>query len=136
LVEDLNWAFAAAAVAALGENGLFARPGEVGEDGFLVLGQDLGADGDLDDHGLAGGAAAVLAHAVVAAFGAEMLLVAEVDEGVEVLGRLHDHVAAAPAGAAVGAAELDELLAPEADRAGAAVAAAQVDLGLVEELHG
>ncbi len=45
-------------------------------------------------------------------------------------------VAAAPAVAAVGAAELDELLAPEADGTGAAVAAPEVDLGLVEELHG
>jgi hypothetical protein len=35
----------------------------------------------------------------------------------------NDDVAAAPAVAAVGPAELDELLAPEADRAGAAVAA-------------
>src|SRR5262249_52155530 len=95
-----------------------------------------GATGDFDDDGLAGGAAAALAHAVMAALGAEMLPVAEVDEGVEVVGRLPPHVAAAAAGAAVGAAELDELLAPEADRAGAAVAAAQVDLGLVAELHG
>ncbi len=61
---------AAAAVAALGEHGLLARVGQVGEHRLLVLGQDLGADGDLDDQGLAGGAAAVLAHAVVAAFGA------------------------------------------------------------------
>src|SRR5262245_27645135 len=38
--------------------------------------------------------------------------------------------------AAVRAAELNELLAPEADRAGAAIAAADIDLGLVEELHG
>jgi endonuclease/exonuclease/phosphatase family metal-dependent hydrolase len=37
--------------------------------------------------------------------------------------------------AAVRAAELDELLAPERDGAGAAVAGADVDLGLVEELH-
>ena len=66
----------------------------------------------------------------------EMLLVAVVDQRVEVVGRLDDDVAAAPAVAAVGAAELDELLAPEADAAGAAVAALQVDLGLVEEFHG
>src|SRR3546814_7838746 len=43
--------------------------------------------------------------------------------------------AAAPAGAAVGAAELDELLAAERHAAVAAVAALQEHLGFVEELH-
>jgi hypothetical protein len=36
---------------------------------------------------------------------------------------LDDHIATAPAIAAIGAAELDKFLAQEADRAGAAVAA-------------
>src|SRR5262249_5398266 len=40
-----------------------------------------------------------------------------------------------PAIAAIGAAELDELLAPERDGAGAAIAALHEDLGLVEEFH-
>ena len=62
------------------------------------------------------GAGAVLAHAVLAALGLEMLLVAEVDQGVEAVQRLDHDIAAAAAVAAVGAAELDELLAPEARR--------------------
>jgi hypothetical protein len=37
--------------------------------------------------------------------------------------------------AAIRAAELDELLAPEGDDAVAAVAGTAIDLGLVEELH-
>src|SRR5882724_6162675 len=72
---------------------------------------------------------------MVAALGLEMLLVAVVDQRVEVGHRLDDDVAAAPAIAAVRPAELDELLAPEADAAGPAVAALQIDLGLVEEFH-
>ena len=44
-----------------------------------------------------------------------MLLVAEVDQRVQIVHRLDDDVAAAAAIAAVGPAELDELLAPEAD---------------------
>ena len=66
----------------------------------------------------------------------EVLLVAVVDQRVEAVDRLDDHVAAAPAVAAVRAAELDELLAPERHAAVAAVAGADIDLGLVEELHG
>ena len=56
------------------------------------------------------------ADAVAAALGLEVLAVAEVDQGVEVVDRLEHDVAAAAAVAAVGAAELDELLAPEARR--------------------
>src|SRR5258708_31220471 len=61
---------------------------------------------------------------------------AVVDQGVEIGHRLEHDVAAAPAIAAVGAAEFDEFLAPETGRAGAALAALQVDLALVEKLHG
>src|SRR5260370_6938541 len=50
--------------------------------------------------------------------------------------RLDGAVAAAAAVAAIGAAEREEFLAPEAARAGTAVAALHEDLGLVEEFHG
>ena len=132
----LELRIAAAADAALRQQDALARPGEVGDHGFLVLVQHLRAHRQLDDQVLAAGAAAVLAHAVMAAFGLEMLLVAEIDQRVQIVHRLGIDIAAAAAMAAVRAAELDELLAPEADRAGAAIAAADIDLGLVEELHG
>ena len=64
-----------------------------------------------------------------------MLLIAKVDQGVEAIGAFDDDVAAAPAVAAVRAAEFDELLAPERDAAGAAVARAHEHARLVEELH-
>ena len=71
-----------------------------------------------------------------AALGLEVLLIAVVDERVEPVDRLHDHVAAAAAIAAVRPAELDELLAPERHAAVPAVAGADIDLGLIEEFHG
>ena len=113
-----------------------ALVGQVGEQGaFLVVGEDLGADRHLDDEVVAAGAGAVGARAALAARGAEMLGVAEVDQRIEAGHRLEDDVAALAAVAAVGPAELDELLAPEADRARAAGAGADEDLGLVEEMH-
>ncbi len=66
---------------------------------------------------------------------AEMLGVAEVDQGIEVVFGDEDDVAALAAVAAVGSTEFDEFLPPEGDHAVAAVAGAEVDLGLVEKLH-
>ena len=65
-----------------------------------------------------------------------MLLVAIVDQRVEAVGAFDHDVAAAAAVAAVGAAELDEFLAPERDAARPAVAGAHIDPGLIEEFHG
>ncbi len=79
---------------------------------------------------------AILAHAVAAALGLEVLLIAVVDQGVEAVDRLQHHVAALAAVAAAGAAELDEFLAPERDGAVAARAGLHIDLGFVEEFHG
>jgi hypothetical protein len=63
-----------------------------------------------------------------------MLRVAEVDQRVQVGYRLEDDVASLAAVAAVRAAELQELLAPERDDTVAAVAGAEVDLSLIEKL--
>src|SRR6266851_2056419 len=127
---------AEAAIAAAQQH--MARVGrdEVEQHLVVLLVEDLRADGNAQHHRRSARAAAVGAHAVMALLGAEMLLVAVVDEGVEIGHRLDDDVAAAAAVAAIGAAELDEFLAPEAARAGTAVAALHEDLGLVEEFHG
>ena len=108
---------------------------EVGDEGLAVVVEDLGADGDAEDDVVGRLAGALLAHARLAVPGEEVLLVAVVDEGVEALDRLGPDVAALAAVAAVGAAELDELLAAEADAAVAAAAGADLDAGVVEELH-
>ena len=101
-----------------------------------LLVEDLGADRDLQDGVGAAPAGAVLAHAVHAGLGLEMLLVAEVDQRVEAAGAFDDDVAAAAAVAAVRAAELDEFLAPERDAARSAVAGANIDARLIEKFHG
>jgi hypothetical protein len=64
-----------------------------------------------------------------------MLLVAVVDQGVEIVLSDENDVAALAAIATVRSAELNKLLAPEARRAGAAVAALHIDFALVEKFH-
>src|SRR6185312_14259582 len=127
---------AEAAIAAGEEADALAGLGHVVEHRLAGLVEDLGADRHLDHAILALVAGAARAHAVMAVLGPEMLRVAEIDQGVEVGHRLDPDIAAAPAIAAVGAAELDEFLAPERDAARPAMAAGHVDLGLIEKLHG
>ena len=59
------------------------------------------------------GSGSVAAHSMDAGFGLEMLLVAIVYQRVQPVHRLHPHVTAAAAIAAVRPAEFDELLAAE-----------------------
>jgi hypothetical protein len=108
---------------------------EIGENRFLVLGQDLRADRHFYHQVVRALAGAVLAHAVTAALRLEVLCVAKIDQGVEAGNRLEHDVPALAAVAAVRTAILDEFLSPEADRAGAAGAGLHVDLGLVEKMH-
>src|SRR3546814_469881 len=123
---------AQAALAALGHQHAVAVARHVADD--LVGGDvdDLGTDRDDDGGVLAALAVALLAHAVLAALRAKPLLVAEVDQGVEVLRRLQPHAAAVAAIAAIGPAERDELLAPETDAAVAAVSGSDGDFGFVD----
>jgi hypothetical protein len=81
------------------------------------------------------GAGAVLAHAVAALLRLEVLLVAIVEQRIEVRHAFEDDIAALAAVTTVRSAELDVFLAAEADAAIAAVAGAYIDLGFVEELH-
>ena len=85
---------------------------------------------------VAGGAEHVRAHAVLAALGFVAAREAEVDQRVEVRVGHREHMAAAAAVAAVGAAEFLVLLVPERHAAVAAVAGGDVDEGFVDELHG
>src|SRR5690606_11859512 len=127
---------APAAVDALGEQHPLPDLGQVGDQRFLVLVDDLGADRHLQHDVLARLAGPLAAHAGLAVPGEEMLLVAEVDERVQPLHRLGpDRAAIAPV-AAVRPAELDELLAPETRTARAAATGTDIDLGKIEKLHG
>ena len=89
----------------------------------------------LQHHIGAAGAGAVLAHAMAALLRLEVLLVAIVEQRVEVRHAFEDDVAAFAAVAAVRSAELDIFLAAEADAAIAAVTGAHINLGFIEELH-
>ena len=124
------------ALAAVRNQQALAVCGEVADDlvGFDVVhdGADRHRDGDV----LSALAVHLPAHAVLAALRAELLLVAEVDQRVEVLVGLQPDVAAVATVAAVGTAERNELLAPETDGAVAAIAGGYGDFGFVDEFHG
>ena len=123
------------AVAALQKDEPLAGAGEVGEH-LAVLGiHDLGADRNLQDQIFASRAGALAPGAGPAVVRPEMLPIAKVDQGIEIIGRGKDDVAASAAVTAVGAAELDEFLAAKARAPAPAVTALQVDLALVEKLH-
>ena len=78
----------------------------------------------------------VRAGAVAAFFGAEMLGIAEIDQGIEVFHGLENDIAAFAAIAAIRATELDELLAAERDDAIPAIAGFEIDFRLIKKFHG
>src|ERR1700682_2917320 len=123
------------AIAAMRQHDALAEFGEIGKQRLAIFVVNLRADRHFEHHVGAVGAMAVLAHAAAAVLGREMLLVTIVDQRVEAVDRLRDHIAAVAAVAAVRPAVFDEFLAPERHAAVAAVAGANVDLGFVEELH-
>ena len=136
LVEVVKWALPKPPLPPLAMTTRSPSCLEVGDQILASLLEHLRAGGHFQHRVGAAAARPVLAHAVYAGLGLEMLLIAKVDQRVEAAGALDYDVAAAPAVAAVGAAELDELLAPERDAAGAAVAGADIDARLVKKFHG
>src|SRR5207342_3436524 len=127
---------AQAALAALRHQQAITVPGEVANH---LVGFDVGDHGS-NRHGdgevVAGLAVHLPAHAVLAAPGAELLLVAEVDQRVEVLVGDQPDAAAIATVAAIGAAERNELLTAEANATVAAVTCDDLDFGFVDEFHG
>ena len=76
---------AEAAIAAFHQRDALAGAREIGEQRRAVLLVDLRADRNLEHHVLAIGAVAVLTHAIAAAFGLEVLLIAVIDQRVEAI---------------------------------------------------
>src|SRR5215469_359826 len=105
-----------------------AHLGEIGDQGLAVLLKDLRAGRDLEDDGAPVAAGAIFAHALPAALGLEMLLVAIIDERIEAVDAFGHHIATGPA-------KLDKFLPAKGDAAVAAVAGADIDLRLVEKFH-
>src|SRR6516165_10002695 len=113
-----------------------AGASEIGEHLLVLRIHDLGPDRDLENEILAVSAGALAPGSRPAGRCAEMLAIAVVDQGVQIVRRGKDDVTAFAAVTAVRAAELDELLAAKARSPSSAVTALQIDLALVEELHG
>src|ERR1041385_6944826 len=123
------------AIAAAQQHGALPGLSQIGQHGFLVVVEDLGPYRHAQHEVAALGAGLVGAGPATAFLGAEMLLIAVIDQRVQILGRLEDDVAALAAIAAIRPAEFDELLAAKAHGAAPAVTALQVDLALVEKFH-
>jgi hypothetical protein len=73
---------------------------------------------------------------VATGLGLEMLLVAEIDQCVQAVDRLHDDIAAATAIAAIRATKFNMRLAPEAYATGTAVTAFDEYFCGIKKLHG
>jgi hypothetical protein len=127
---------AEAAIATFGECEFFTERGEIVDQRLAVLVEHLRAHRHLEHNRLAIGAVTVLAHAVGALLGLEMLLIAVVDQRVQPVDGLDHDVAAAAAIAATGSAELDILLAAKRHAAVTAVAGADIDFCFIQEFHG
>src|SRR5262249_1983059 len=121
---------AEAAIAAARHSHLFSHPGEIGSQCLIVFFEDLRAGGKLEHEVGSVGAGPLLAHAMAAGPGLEVLVIAIVDQRVQSVDGFDPHIAAPATVATVGSTELDELLAPEADGAFAAVSRAHIDLRL------
>src|SRR4051812_23290664 len=126
---------AKAAIAALEQAIAHSRLVQVDDQRLTVFFIDLGADRNLH-HGVgAAGPGHHLALAALAALGLHMLLEAVIDQGVEILHRFGNHIAAAPAVAAIRSAIFDELFTAEGDAAIAARSTGGIHLRNVEKTH-
>src|SRR5436190_4461335 len=124
------------AIAAAQQHEPLIRLRQIGEHGFLVVVEDLRPDRDAQHEVAAIGAGPVGPCPAAAVLRPEMLLIAVIDQRVQVVGRDKDDIAALAAHTAIRPAELNELLAAKAHRAAAAITALEVDLALIEEFHG
>ena len=109
--------------------------GHVGEDGFAVLIQNLGADRHAQHDILAFVTVAIAPHAMQADFGLEMLFEAVINQRVEAIDALNDYIATFAAITTIGSAKGDILFAPEGNATRSTVAGADIDLGLVKKFH-
>ena len=109
--------------------------GQVGDHRLLILVQYLGSHGHAQYDIAAIRAGALFSHARHAVLGKEMLLIAKIDQRVQPLDRLGDHIAAPPAIAAIRPAIFDIFLAPERYRTRAPGTGTDINLGQIKEFH-
>jgi len=123
------------APAALGDQQALPVRGQITNDFIGIDVVHHRPDRHLDEDILSALAVFLLAHAVLAALGAELALVAEINQGIEVFICGEPHAAAITAIAAIGAAERDELLAPKPHATIAAIACNDRDFGFIDQFH-
>ena len=126
---------AVSAIAAAQKHYALPGLGQVQQHMLAILIQNLGSRRNLQDDVVAFTASALTPHAMGASFGFVVLLVAKIDECVEIIDTLNDYIAAATAIAAVGPTMFDGFFTPKANAAGAAVTAFDKNFRFVKEAH-
>jgi hypothetical protein len=109
--------------------------GEVGEDGFFILVQYLRADRDAKHDIGTILPASVLATALLSMLGFKVLLIAVVNQGIQIAHRDYPNLPASSAVAAIGATIFNEFLTPEADTTRTTIAALDKNFRFIEEFH-
>src|SRR5271165_5525109 len=120
-----------ATISARGNQCSLPRFDEIGKEGLVVLGKDLGSRWNLQHSIVACATGPVGAHPVLAVAGLEMLLIPEVDQGVEIGDTLDLHIPAPASIAAVGTSELNKFFPPKGEAAIPAVSRANIDFCLI-----
>ena len=99
------------------------RFSKVMENSFFIIINDLRSNWYFDDKVFTIGTSAVAASAMIAFWGFEMLLIAKVNEGVEIVDSFEDDMTASAAIATVWTAIFNEFFTTKAHAAGTAVSA-------------
>src|SRR5271165_2741842 len=104
---------AKAAIAARSDQRPLTGAGKIREQRLIIFRENLRSGRHFQNRVFTRGAGSIGAHPVLAVGSLEMLLIAEIDEGVEIVDALNPNAPAMAAIAAIRAAELNEFLAPE-----------------------
>ena len=131
----LELRIAAAAVAAFGNHIKLTGLNHVDNYRFAVIGNNLRPDRNLDDNVVAFGSGLVRTHAVLTARRLKVLVIAKVDQRIQILNRFKINAAAFAAVTAVRPAKLDILFPAERNAAGTAVARLHENLSLIQKFH-
>ena len=119
------------AISACCDQRALARMNEVGEKCLIVFGKNLRSWRHLQHSIAARRTSPIRAHAVLAITSFEMLLIAEIDQCVEVCDAFHPHIAALAAIAAIRAAEFNKFLPPEGETAISPISGEDIYLCLI-----
>ena len=127
---------AQAALATAGDDDLFLRHAQIGDENLAVEIVHQRSRRDADDHFIAGPSVLLFAHPRLATLGAPMMFAGKIEKGTLVyIGNENDGRAVAPI-AAVGSAFGNELLAAKRDATRSAVAGFHMNNGFINEHSG